>query len=151
MCVYVYAHIFCIHVESRGWCRGSTLIFVLLIINNVPSACCGETCPWYAFRGQVDSLLSSFQEFSEWNSDPQTGEAISLTCLAICTPSLFSETMSLTVQCMDLVRLAGQRALKPPCVCLSSAEAVGVCFQRVLGAELRSPCLYGQFHRVLIK
>ena len=36
---------------------------------------------------------------SEWISGPQTGEAISLTCLTICGPSLFSETKSSLTEC----------------------------------------------------
>lgn len=101
--IYIYNVCICIcaYILHTCWVQkllqGSTLVFILFIINTVPYACYEETCPWYAFRGQGITLWSWFSPFiSEWNSGPQTGEAISLTCLATCGPSLFSETTSLT-------------------------------------------------------
>lgn len=61
MSAYIYIHL---HTcWDQRLVQGSSLVIVLFIINTVSYACCGETCPWYAFRGQGITLWSWFSPF----------------------------------------------------------------------------------------
>lgn len=121
---------------------GVYLSFILFIINIVWYACYGETCPWYAFRGQGITLWSWLSAFifpgvlrmdfrsSDWWDNL-------LTLLRHLQPLLYSETMSLTECVMHGFGNTGW----PQRLYMSASIWGCGCFQRVLGNWTQIPML----------